>query len=478
MIRPTKNIKVKIKLTGSITGKLNGSTIVVEPELENLEVTPSIEEQVFKSKKYGFDKVKVNGITAEIDEDIKPENIKAGINILGVEGGYEGVDTSDATATVGDIASGKTAYVNGEKIEGTVETITGSKPMSAENVFDFGGSVAMEAINEESVLFKKNSKMLVAANYDKFVKAIKLTSDKIVEGNTVLGVSGSVKIPDTSDATALSEDILQDKTAYVNNEKITGTMQEYDGGYTGNGETGNEWEENFISSIDNSLGARITRLPDKLTSVGQYAFYKSKIAITELPNKITSIEKSAFEDCIYLLISKLPDTIKTLSSNCFKNCSKITISELPIGLTSIPESCFHGCSNVSVSRVPDGVTFIGSSAFRGCNEITSFELPSSITTINNNVFYNCNRMTTFKALGDITSFGSYVFNGATALERVELPNITSVPKLGNNQVFYNTLIANGKGYIYVPDNLVEEIKTATYWSTLANQIKPISELEV
>lgn len=373
MIRPTKNIKVKIKLTGSITGKLNGSTIVVEPELEDLEITPKIEEQVFKSKKYGFDKVKVNGITAEIDEDIKPENIKAGVNILGVNGSYEGVDTSDATA--------------------------------------------------------------------------------------------------------LSEDILQDKTAYVNNEKITGTMQEYDGSYTGNGETGNEWEENFMSSIDNSLGANITRLPDRLTSIGQYAFYKSKLAITELPNKITSIGTSAFEDCIYLLISKLPDVLTTLSGNCFKNCSKITISELPKGLTSIPESCFYGCSKVSVERVPDGVTSIGSSAFRGCNAITSFELPSSITTINNNVFYNCNHMTTFRALGNISSFGSYVFNGATDLERVELPNITGVPKLGNNQVFYNTPIAKGTGYIYVPDNLVEEIKTATYWSTLANQIKPISELE-
>lgn len=431
MIRPTKNIKVKIKLTGSITGKLNGSTIVVEPELENLEVTPSTEEQVFKSKKYGFDEVKVNGITAEIDKDIKPENIKAGINILGVEGGYEGVDTSDATATVGDIASGKTAYVNGEKIEGTVETITGSKPMSAENVFDFGGSVAMEAINEESVLFKKNSKMLVAANYDKFVKAIKLTSDKIVEGNTVLGVSGSVKIPDTSDATALAEDILQDKTAYVNNEKITGTMQEYDGSYTGNGETGNEWEAIFASSIDGSLGANVTKLPSGITSIGNYAFRESsKLTLKELPETIRTIGAHAFYGCTNLALTKLPSELKSLGNYSFSGCTKLSFSEIPINVTTLPSFCFNKCSG----------------------------------------------LTSITILGNITEFAGQVFYQASNLEKIVLPNITSVPVMGSN-VFSNTEISYKRGYIYVPDNLVEEIKVAEKWSDYADQIKPISELE-
>ena len=32
------------------------------------------------------------------------------------------------------------------------------------------------------------------------------------------------------------------------------------------------------------------------------------------------------------------------------------------------------------------------------------------------------------------------------------------------------------GYIYVPDALVDSYKTATNWSTYADQIKPLSEL--
>ncbi len=57
-----------------------------------------------------------------------------------------------------------------------------------------------------------------------------------------------------------------------------------------------------------------------------------------------------------------------------------------------------------------------------------------------------------------------------------MPNITAVPTLSNSNAFANTPIAQGTGYIYVPDNLVASFKTATNWSTYASQIKGVSEL--
>lgn len=61
-------------------------------------------------------------ILQDKNTNLLPENLKAGVTCLGVEGTMtEGIDTSDATATATDIVKDKTAYVNGEKITGTLE---------------------------------------------------------------------------------------------------------------------------------------------------------------------------------------------------------------------------------------------------------------------------------------------------------------------------------------------------------------------
>ena len=73
-----------------------------------------------------------------------------------------------------------------------------------------------------------------------------------------------------------------------------------------------------------------------------------------------------------------------------------------------------------------------------------------------------------------TSIHSYSFKDCITLTSVILRSPT-VCKLKHSDAFLGTPIKSGNGYIYVPDELIKQYKTATNWSVYANQIKPLSE---
>lgn len=84
------NIKIRKKY------KINDIKVGIAkvfPSLINLEVNPTKEKQVFNHENsYGYDEVVVNPVTHLADENIKPNNIRAGVNILGVEGNIENIE--------------------------------------------------------------------------------------------------------------------------------------------------------------------------------------------------------------------------------------------------------------------------------------------------------------------------------------------------------------------------------------------------
>lgn len=118
-----------------------------------------------------------------------------------------GIDTSDATATATEIREGYTAYVNGEKIVGTIPSYGANTytPTTEDQYFEPGSYITgMQIIKGDANLISENIK-----------KGVTIFN---VEG--ILDASGI----DTSDATATASDILDGKTAYVDGEKITGNI--------------------------------------------------------------------------------------------------------------------------------------------------------------------------------------------------------------------------------------------------------------
>lgn len=140
---------------------------------------------------------KCNRINEEKNTKLLPENLKAGITCFGVTGNLEeGIDTSNATAVADDIISGKTAYINGELVTGTItdaRNISMICSASASNLtkYDTKITLAVPPMYPLPKVISANTYMAVDISNDILASAIGLTADKLVEGVTVLGITGT-----------------------------------------------------------------------------------------------------------------------------------------------------------------------------------------------------------------------------------------------------------------------------------------------
>ena len=134
----------------------------------------------------------LDNILNDKNTNLLPENLKAGITCLGVEGTMEpGIDTSDANAVTDDIVEGKTAYVNGEKITGTLsvsnQDYNGYRvEQSGENEITLSGSALAKRIYANQGTIPRMSINMIT-----LAEGIGLTADKIKAGETILGVTGT-----------------------------------------------------------------------------------------------------------------------------------------------------------------------------------------------------------------------------------------------------------------------------------------------
>ena len=171
------------------------------------------------------------------------------------------------------------------------------------------------------------------------------------------------------------------------------------------------------------------KIPNSVTSIGDYAFAGCSITSITIPNSVTSIGYGAFETCSSLTSITIPEGVTSIGGYTFDGCSSLTSITIPNSVISIGDNAFYKCSSLTSVTIPESVTSIGSWTFYSCSSLTSVTLPDCVTSIGKYAFYGCSSLTSVTLPDCVTSIGEYAFKDCRRLEKVLCLGNTS--KLGS-----------------------------------------------
>lgn len=215
------------------------------------------------------------------------------------------------------------------------------------------------------------------------------------------------------------------------------------------------------------------KLPNTLTSIGNYAFYScSALKSVYLPSALTRIGQNAFQGCTSLLSIALPISLTAIEANAFNGCTSLKINNLSLpNLTLVGSLAFYkanflnteinlpsvqslGGASFAFSNITkilslgevtkiDAQTVTGDwingmkpGVFTGCNSLTSVILPSVLKIIGINSFANCSSLVDMVLPDGLEELNSCSLKGCKQLRVGHLPE--SITTIGNDVFFENT----------------------------------------
>lgn len=294
------------------------------------------------------------------------------------------------------------------------------------------------------------------------------------------GITGGGGI-NTSDATATADKIFLNESAYVKDEKVIGTftideelntqedlIAEITSALEGKAAGGGNGSSELLDSV---ISGDIENIYSTASSVRSNCFYECGIITADFP-LATEVGSYAFGYCYNLESINLP-IIENISEGAFEGCSSLTTICLPY-VTEIGGYVFGGCASLTTADLPS-VMHVGYGTFAGCTSLMTVNLPLA-TDIGHDTFIECISLTTVD-LPLATDIGYGTFAGCASLTSLILRSEDMCYMDEYSEALVGTPIEAGEGYIYVPDNLVNDYKEDAVWSVYADQIRPLSEYE-
>lgn len=187
-------VREKTGTTGTISseelaaeiGRISGSGI------DTSDATATAD-KIFKDESAYVDGEKLIG-TFTIDSELtEQDDLISQISTLVAQKAMPpSTDTSDATATALDIAENKSAYVNGEKVEGALYDYRGNTDFWVSLTDSYQWSDNDQAVKfeiDDLGIFDSNT--VFKMDGGELASGIGLTADKIAEGETIMGIEGT-----------------------------------------------------------------------------------------------------------------------------------------------------------------------------------------------------------------------------------------------------------------------------------------------
>ena len=251
-------------------------------------------------------------------------------------------------------------------------------------------------------------------------------------------------------------------------------------------------DETFTSLVPKVLD--IESGSDVEITDASYLFYKgarisSLTGLLDICKNVTTCQ-SMFQNARTVAsidLSNFDTSNVTDMTNMFQGCNNLTslnLSNFDTSNVITMMYMFSDCMQLTeliVSNFNTSNTINMLRMFYMCSSLTELDLSSFDTSKVINMalmFYHCDGLTEL----DLSSFdtntvanNSNMFQYCTNLTKLII-NRQDVFKMTSTNMFQSTPIASGTGYVYVPDNMVATYKSATNWSTYADQIKGMSEL--
>ena len=150
-------------------------------------------------------------------------------------------------------------------------------------------------------------------------------------------------------------------------------------------------------------------IPDDISKISQYAFFKSNISSIEIPSSVVTIGKQAFSYCEKLKSVRIHNSIMTMGDATFMYCNNLSdvyIDDLKAWFASkhsgemgMNDYIFENAQNFYINNerisdlvIPDGVTVISEYSFSGYKGLESIEIPESVQSIERYTFSGCTNL--------------------------------------------------------------------------------------